>query len=72
MTHTFFFHYNKPASKQKGKPVISLHYRKHCLLVDNLVCTVPTQGRINKRQPLFVVTGKANKVEIKDNIAYID
>lgn len=71
MKRSFFYHYNKPASKQRGKPVISLHYMKQCLMIDNIVCSVPTQGRINKRQPYFVVTGKASDVSIKDGIAYV-
>lgn len=73
MSYSFFYHFNKPASRQRGIPIISLHYRDKCLLVENLVCNVPTRGRINKnRQPNFVVTGKANNLVIKDNIAYID
>ncbi len=71
MKRSFFFHYNKPASRSKGKPVISLHYKDRCLLVDNIVCKVPTNGRINKRQPFFVIAGKASDVSIKDNIAYV-
>lgn len=70
-TYVFFYHYNKPASQQRGKPVISVHYRNKCLLVDNLVCNVKTWGHINKKQPRFVIKGKASKVEIVDNVAHI-
>lgn len=72
MRYSFFFHYNKPASKQRGRPIISLHYRQQCLLVENLVCNVPTKGKVNKRQPFFVMTGKANEVVIDSNVAHIN
>lgn len=54
----FYFHYNKPASKKAGKPQISIHYKKTCYIVDNVDCRVPTIGKINKRQPFFVMKGK--------------
>lgn len=70
-SYSFFFHYNKPASRTKGVPVISIHYRGQCLLVQNIVCSVPTSGKINKRQPFFVMTGKAHNIVVKDNVAYV-
>jgi len=68
---TFFYHYNKPASKKAGKPVISVHYHNKCFLVDNIFCNVFTHGRIRKSQPYFVMTGKAKEITIKDNVAYV-
>lgn len=68
---SFFYHFNKPKSKQLGKPVISLHYDKACHFVSNLECAVPTKGRIRKTQPVFVITGKANEITIVDEIAFI-
>ncbi len=67
----FFYHYNKPSSKKAGKPQISLHFKQTCYIVDNIVVGVPTAGRINKRQPYFVMVGNAATIEFKDNIAYI-
>lgn len=69
--YAFFYHYNKPLSKQKGKPVISIHYRGQCLMVDNLVCNVKTRGKIRNKQPYFVVVGKASKIEVNNGIAEI-
>ncbi len=69
--YVFFFHYNKPMSQQKGKPVISLHYRGACHFVDNVECACDTRGKIRNKQPMFVMTGKAKEVEIKNGIAYI-
>lgn len=57
--YSFFFHYNKPQSKLKGKPQISVHYRGKCFIVDNVLCHVPTTGKISKRQPCFVMQGHA-------------
>jgi hypothetical protein len=68
----FFFHMNKPASQQTGRPVVSLHYRGKCHLVSNVVCNTPTQGRIRKVQPVFVMVGRASSVRIEDDVAYID
>ena len=67
----FFFHYNKPASRKRGKPIISLHYSKQCHLVENIVCNVYTRGKIRKRQPYFVLTGDADQITIEDGIATI-
>lgn len=67
----FFFHYNKPQSKSQKIPIISLHYQKTCHFVTNLTIEVPTKGKIKKRQPYFVMEGKADKIEIKGGEAYI-
>lgn len=67
----FFFHYNKPASAKAGEPRITVHYKQRCLIVRNVVCSVPTHGRIGKRQPRFVVCGKANDITIKEGVAVI-
>lgn len=67
----FFFHFNKPLSQKKGKPVISLHYKEQCCFVDNVVCSVTTKGRVRKRQPRFVMCGRAHAISIQDGVAYI-
>ena len=67
----FFYHYNKPASRAAKKPVISVHFKGTCHLVDNIICNVPTKGRIRKSQPYFVVCGKAKEITIEDGIAII-
>ena len=69
--YSFFFHYNKPASKKAGKPIISIHFKKQCILVSNLICDVKTQGKIRKIQPFFVISGKASNIFVENNIAYI-
>ena len=69
---SFFFHYNKPASSKAGKPQITIHYNKQCLIVDNLICNVPTFGRLRNSQPRFVVAGKCNSLVIENGIATIN
>lgn len=69
---TFFFHYNKPASQKAGKPQISLHYRKQCIIADNLICNVPTWGVYRKTQPRFVMKGKASTIRLEGNQLIID
>ena len=68
---SFFFHYNKPLSKKHKKPIISIHYQKQCLYVENVVCSVPTRGKIRNKQPYFVMCGKATNILVKEKIAYI-
>ena len=68
----FFYHFNKPESKRLGKPQISIHYKKSCSIVDNIVINTSTFGRLNKTQPYFTVVGDAKSIEIVDRIAYIN
>jgi hypothetical protein len=67
----FFFHYNKPLSRQKGRPQISLHIGGRCWIVDNVTCRVPTAGRVNKRQPYFVMAGSCRAVKIRRRVAIV-
>lgn len=68
---TFWFHYNKPASKKEGKPKITVHYAGKCHLVDNIVCDVPTFGHLRNEQPHFVIKGKCQIFDIKDGICRV-
>lgn len=67
----FFFHYNKPASLSKKKPQISIHFKNKCIIVDNIEVRVQTEGKLNKRQPYFVMQGWAKEVEIVDEKAIV-
>lgn len=70
--HKFFYHYNKPKSKQMGRPIISLHYRDTCHFLTDLECNVRTRSKIRKRQPFFVMEGYAREVKITDGKAVIN
>lgn len=61
---SFFFHFNKPASLQRGKTTISVHFKGVCHLVDNVACHVESYGRIRKSSPKFVMAGKARYLDI--------
>lgn len=67
----FFFHYNKPESKKRGIPTITLHNKGKCLLINNVICNVPTYGKIRKQQPRFVIAGDAKNIRIINKIAHI-
>lgn len=67
----FFFHYNKPLSKQMGYVVWSVHFDKECKFVKAIDCSVPCESKVNKRQPYAVMRGFAKSVTVKDNVAYI-
>lgn len=72
-TFRFWFHYNKPEARKKGKPQITVHWKGQCLIVDNIKeIGVPTEGHLKDQQPHFVIRGWANNVEInKQNEAII-
>lgn len=61
----FFYHFYK----QKG--CMSVHFRKQCIPVDNVVCNVPCETKWNKRQPHLVMRGFASKLEVIEGVAYI-
>jgi len=55
---SFWFHYNKPASKAAGRPVLTVHHEGQCTLVRHLVCHVPVRSRERNSQPHVVMTGR--------------
>ena len=68
---SFWFHYNKPESKRRGHPVLTLHYEGRCHYVRSIVCNVPTYTRERSTQPHVVVAGKG-AVIIDGGIARIE
>jgi hypothetical protein len=55
--NAFWFHYNRPASKQAGHPVMTLHHKGCCLQVRRIQCGVPVKSRERKSQPHVVMAG---------------
>ncbi len=55
---SFWFHYNKPASRQQKKNVLTIHYEGACHLVNDIECRVPIHVRHRKTQPHCVMAGK--------------
>lgn len=57
LTKRFWFHYNKPYSKQHGVDKWSVHYDGICHIVDSIKCYVPTFSRARKKQPRVIMYG---------------
>jgi len=68
----FFYHYNKPASRKAGRPVLTLHWLDKCHLVSRVVCKTETETHERKTQPCCVVRGWAKGVTINNGIAEVE
>ncbi|NBV87905.1 MAG: hypothetical protein EBR88_00045 [Betaproteobacteria bacterium] len=53
----FYFHYNKPASRREGRPMLTVHSQGCCHLVHHIECSVPVYTRVRKTQPHVVMAG---------------
>ena len=69
--HSFYFHYNKPASQSAGEPRLSVHFRDRCMIVKEITCYVPCESRNRSRQPRCVMVGKARGVRVRGGRAVI-
>lgn len=67
----FWFHYNKPASRQAGHPVLTVHYKGQCHLVRGILCGVPVRSRERSTQPHVVIAGRGT-VRIEGDTAVIE
>ena len=65
--YRFFLHYNKPLSKQKGEHYWSVHFRGTCHMVKNIKCELPTESKVNKRQPFVVMQGYAKELIMEND-----
>jgi hypothetical protein len=61
---TFFYHYNKPASRAAKKPLMSVHFNKKCYVVDHIHCVVGAWTEHRKRQPFCVMKGYCMGIDI--------
>jgi hypothetical protein len=50
---------------------MSIHYKKQCIIVDDIICNVPCETKWNKTQPNIVMQGFAEHVVIENNKAII-
>lgn len=50
---------------------MSVHFKKTCSVVSNVVCNVPCNTKFNRTQPKLVMQGFAKVVEIVNDTAYI-
>lgn len=61
----FFFHFRKSTGD------LTLHWKKQCIPIKDIVCNVPVETKWNKQQPLVVLQGFANNIEIINDKAVI-
>lgn len=60
--YSFWFHYNKIASRQQKRNILTFHWKGICYPVNKITCKVPIISRDRKQQPYCVMAGKAHKV----------
>lgn len=63
--YRFFYHF----FKQKGK--MSVHFKKSCTVVDDVICNVPCETKWKPTQPRLIMQGFAQDVKFVKNKAYI-
>lgn len=67
----FWFHYNKPLSAKRKKPILTIHYAGACHFVESIqTIDCDTVTRIRRVQPRCVIAG-CGIVDIKRNKAVI-
>ena len=64
--YSFFFHYNKPASKAAGRNKLTVHWRGKCHLVDAIHCRAEIQSVDRVTQPHCVLKGIALDIVMFD------
>lgn len=50
---------------------MTVHFRKHCNIVKNVICHVPCETKWNKDQPHLTMIGWASEVKVYDEQAHI-
>lgn len=63
--YRFFYHY----FKTKGK--MSVHFKKKCMIVDNVCCEVPCETKWQIKQPRLIMQGFCSIIKIINNTAII-
>ncbi len=59
--YRFFFHYRKAAN------AMSIHWKKQCVLAENIDCRVPVETKWNSGQPRLVIQGFATSITWDEN-----
>lgn len=68
----FWFHYNKPASRKAGHPLMTVHCQGACHIVRHIQCHVPVQTRERKSQPHVVMAGRGTVTLCTDTAIITD
>ena len=61
----FFYHYNKHNKK------MSIHFKKMCYIVNDIICEVPCETKWSETQPQLVMRGFCKEVNIVNEKAFI-
>ena len=66
--YSFFFHFNKPASRAQKRNVLSIHYAGVCHLVHKIkIVGIDISSKDNKRQPHCTMVGKAHFLTVNES-----
>lgn len=69
--YRFFYHYNKLKSNEKDV-WWSIHFKKSCMYVKNILCKVPTETKESSKQPRGIVRGFCKNISIENEKAIIE
>jgi hypothetical protein len=58
--YRFFYHY------YKQKNCMTVHFKKKCIIANNIKCETPCETKWNKTQPMLVMQGWATNVLLKE------
>ncbi len=50
---------------------MTIHFKKQCFIVENIVCDAPCETKWNKSQPNLVMQGFCIQVKVENEIGYI-
>lgn len=64
--YRFFYHYNKHTKR------LTVHFKKSCIDVQDIVCRTESYSKWNKTQPNLVMRGFAESVTVFNDTAYIN
>jgi len=65
--YRFWYHYNKPKSREYEQPIMTVHYKGHCIHTKRIVCDVPTETHRRSKQPYMVMRGWTTDISILDD-----
>lgn len=63
--YRFFYHYNKANNK------MTIHFKKECTIVKNIVCHTTCESKWNKSQPYLTMRGWSSQIKILEETAHI-
>jgi hypothetical protein len=67
-----WWHYNRPATLKAGRVQLTVHHAGTCHVVDKVMCLIPCQSVVRKRQPRCIMKAKCKAMIIYKGIAIIN